>query len=77
MNFFKKLFSKNTDTTGQQQPDHPRIDGIYTDEYFKNRYTEDQLLSDDTLVDGSLRMLNSYFMDSKIEPALEILFIIP
>ncbi|WP_336702312.1 hypothetical protein [Chryseobacterium indologenes] len=71
MNFFKKLFSKNTDTTGKQQSDHPRIDGIYTDEYFKKRYTEDQLLSDDTLVDGSFRMLNSYFMDSKIEPALE------
>ncbi|MEJ5048705.1 hypothetical protein WH221_02650 [Chryseobacterium culicis] len=71
MNFFKKLFSKNTDTTGQQQSDTPRIDGIYTDEYFKNRYTEDQLLSDNTLVDGSFRMLNSYFMDNKITPALE------
>ncbi|WP_126650577.1 hypothetical protein [Chryseobacterium aureum] len=69
MNFFKKLFSKNTDTP--QKPENPGIDGVYTDEYFNSRYTEDQLLSDDILVDGSFRMLNSFFMDNKIAPAIE------
>jgi hypothetical protein len=70
MNFFKKIFSKNKNTANQPS-ENPRIDGIYTDEYFNNRYTEDQILSDDVLVDGSFRMLNSFFIDNKIIPAIE------
>ncbi len=71
MNFFKKLFSKNTNVPGQQQPGSPKVDGIYTDEYFNNRYTEDPILSDEVLVDGSFRMLESFFIDNTIAPAVE------
>ncbi|PWN59456.1 hypothetical protein [Chryseobacterium viscerum] len=70
MNFFKKIFSKNKNTA-HQPSENPRIDGIYTDEYFNNRYTEDQILSDDVLVDSSFKMLNSFFIDNKIIPAIE------
>ncbi len=67
----QKFFSKNPDTTGQQQSESPGIDGIYTDEYFRNRYTEDELLSEDVLVDGSFRMLSSFFIDNKVTLAIE------
>lgn len=65
MNFFKKLFS------GAKQPKsaesaQPRIpDSFASEEYFNERYQEDTM--DESMVEGTLKIVESYFIDNKLE----------
>lgn len=70
MSFFKKIFSKNKSSNGHKQ-DMPQVKEIYTEDYFNDRYIEQKLSEDDVLVDGSFKMLESFFLDNKIKPLIE------
>ena len=61
MNFFKKYFSKKDETKSEASS----LEGIVTKEYFNQRYTEDNV--DEGMLDGCLKMVESYFLDNKIE----------
>lgn len=69
MSFFKKLFGSKKENNDQQQ--NPQNDqqadfkGIYTNEYFDKRYTEDEMKP--TLVEGCIKMVESYFLEYKFE----------
>ncbi|MDN3676432.1 hypothetical protein QWY90_03820 [Flavobacterium paronense] len=86
MNFFKKLFSSNKEETANETNSHidnEKIDitkntsnkenevkTIYTEEYFAKRYTENNL-NENSVLDGSLKMIESYFLDNNIEPKIK------
>ncbi len=65
MNFFKKIFSskKKTETSNEESA----FKGIYTDKYFNDRYTAENMNDNPVMLDGCLKMVESYFMDNKIE----------
>ncbi|WP_286969983.1 hypothetical protein [Flavobacterium sp. UBA4854] len=65
MSFFKKLFSskKEPNNYGSNQSQ------INTKEYFDDRYTED--IIDPKMLEGCLKMIESYFIDNKIEKKIE------
>lgn len=70
MSFFRKIFSKNKVTNNENH----KVQGlkeVYTEEYFKGRYTEQKLSENDLLVDGSFKMLESFFIDNKIKPVID------
>ncbi|MCK7591519.1 hypothetical protein M0G43_13110 [Subsaxibacter sp. CAU 1640] len=66
MNFFKKLFSGKKEEPQKANDNHDRtsFDGIATIEYFNKRYKEEKIDSD--MLDGALKMIESYFIDNKI-----------
>ena len=86
MSFFKKLFSSNKDKKADEpglQVDHEgqhqltntsqsenEVSAIYTEEYFAKRYTENNL-ADNSMLDGSLKMVESYFLENDIEPKIK------
>lgn len=86
MNFFKKLFSSNKEETANaadSQIDNEKrdftkntskkeneVDAIYTEEYFAKRYTENNL-NGNSVLGGSLKMIESYFLDNTIEPKIK------
>ena len=70
MSFFRKIFSKNK-VTNNENHKAPRLKEVYTEEYFKGRYTEQKLSENDLLVDGSFKMLESFFIDNKIKPVID------
>lgn len=86
MNFFKKLFSSNKEATVSETDSHTNnperdaakttsnneneVSAIYTEAYFEKRYTENNL-SENTILDGSLKMIESYFLDNTIEPQIK------
>ena len=61
MSFFRKLFS------GKKESNNPKtkINQIYSTDYFDSRYTEENI--EPTMLDGCLKMIESYFIDNKIE----------
>ncbi|RYE18285.1 MAG: hypothetical protein EOP45_14380 [Sphingobacteriaceae bacterium] len=59
MNFFKRIFSS-------KQTEAP-LDAIYTEDYFNQRYTEQDLQADPAMLEGCIKMVESYFIDNKIE----------
>ncbi|MBL4675273.1 MAG: hypothetical protein JKY70_03565, partial [Mucilaginibacter sp.] len=63
MNFFKKLFSSKNNSDNKES----NFTGVYSEEYFKKRYTEEHLDESDGILDGCLKMIQSYFIDNKIE----------
>lgn len=67
MNFFKKLFSSKGKEAEQQGKSNQttNFQGIGTNEYFEKRYQEDFI--DESILDGSLKTIESYFIDNKIE----------
>lgn len=65
MNFFKKLFSSNKESNHEGSD----FKGIHSTEYFDSRYTEDKIKPD--MLDGCLKMVESYFTDNKIERKIE------
>ncbi|GAB5399895.1 MAG: hypothetical protein Aureis2KO_14800 [Aureisphaera sp.] len=65
MNFFKKLFSSKKEDTKNKGGQRAQVNEIATKEYFDQRYTEEQM--DKTLLDGSSKMIESYFVDNKME----------
>ena len=70
MNFFKKLFSKtqteNTETPSSE-PVENQIKEIITTTYFEERYQLQDLYEDPSTLDGCLKMIESYFLDNKLE----------
>lgn len=64
MNFFKKLFSSNKEEKKQEEGP---FKGVYTETYFNNRYTEEDGTRKSTVADGSIRMVDSYFLEYKLE----------
>lgn len=46
----------------------PGLKEVYTEEYFKGRYTEQELSENDLLVDGSFKMLESFSLTIKLSP---------
>lgn len=86
MNFFKKLFSSNKEETANETDSRiengrrdiskntsnkeGEVNAIYTEEYFAKRYTENNL-NENSLLDGSLKMIESYFLDNNIAPKIK------
>ena len=70
MSFFRKIFSKNKNSN-QENNEVPQVKEIFTEEYFDSRYTEQELSENDLLVDGSFKMLESFFIDNKIKPVID------
>lgn len=71
MNFFKKLFSaKKAENKPEADPAEVPFQGIHTTDYFDKRYTEDAIKPD--MLDGCLKMVESYFIDNKIEQKIKI-----
>lgn len=70
MNFFKKLFSaKKSENKPEADPAEVPFQGIHTTDYFDKRYTEDSIEPD--MLDGCLKMVESYFLDNKIEQKIK------
>ncbi|MFC4632285.1 hypothetical protein ACFO3O_00085 [Dokdonia ponticola] len=66
MNFFKKLFSSKKEThPSEKNEEGTPFNTIYSTEYFDKRYTEDHI--ENGMLDGCLKMVESYFIDNKIE----------
>lgn len=63
MSFFKKIFSSKKGNSQIEQ--QISFEGIATEEYFNNRYTEEQL--DASVLDGALKMIESFFIDNNAE----------
>ncbi|MCP9752847.1 hypothetical protein [Ferruginibacter sp. HRS2-29] len=63
MSFFKRLFSGNKkgNPSGEEIP----VNGIITEEHMKNWYTRDDI--DPAMLEGCLKMVESYFLDNKLE----------
>lgn len=70
MSFFRKIFSRNKNSN-QENNEVPQVKEIFTEEYFDSRYTEQELSENDLLVDGSFKMLESFFIDNKIKPVID------
>lgn len=80
MNFFNKLFG-GSNNEKQKTPSKPQsesqsyqsekvgLSGIGTEEYFDKRYKEDTI--DANVLDGTLKMIESYFPANKIEPEVK------
>lgn len=73
MSFFKKLFSKNKPAQEQEETssESPNIQAIYTTDYFKERYVEENMYSNPTMLDGCIKMVLSYFLDNKIDKKID------
>ena len=80
MSFFKKLFSKSTEEksepekkevvnseTTHSEPQENQIKEIFTETYFNERYTLQNLNDNPSLLEGSLNMIESFFMDNSVE----------
>lgn len=67
MNFFKKLFSSKKETS-KNEPE-VNFSGIYSSDSFNERYVEEKIKPD--MLDGCLKMVESYFIDNKIERKIE------
>ena len=65
MNFFKKLFSSKPEEPKKKQTESSNYNEIRTKEYFDKRYSEEKI--DASITNGSLKMIESYFIDNKIE----------
>jgi hypothetical protein len=63
MSFFKRLFSGNKKDNPVN--DEIPVSAIVTEEHMKNRYTRDDI--DPAMLDGCLKMVESYFLDNKLE----------
>jgi len=71
MNFFKKLFSTKNRKETQFQTNNEKINfqGISSKESFNERYSEDPI--DPAMLDGCLKMVESYFIDNKIKREIQ------
>ena len=70
MNFFKKLFStkKAVEQAGTNN-ESPNFSGLHTTDYFDQRYIEEKIEAG--MLDGCLKMIESYFIDNKIERKIQ------
>lgn len=82
MNFFKKLFKGKDNKSPKETPTSPihqnpepdttskvGISGVATEDYFDQRYKEDSI--SDEILEGTLKMIESYFPANKIEPIVK------
>jgi len=69
MNFFKKLFSIKKEEIKSDSKEGSNFEGVYSTEYFDQRYSEDKIEAE--MLDGCLKMIESYFIDNKIERKIE------
>jgi hypothetical protein len=70
MNFFKKLFStKKGSTKPDSENEGSNFEGVYTQAYFDKRYAENHIEAG--MLDGCLKMIESYFIDNNIERKIE------
>lgn len=71
MSFFKKLFSKKEKNVNPQDNSNKmgNVREIGTHEYFEKRYKETPIES--SVLDNTLKMIESYYMDNKMERAVE------
>lgn len=67
MSFLKRLFSSKTSHTPNPETSGQQVKEIITESYFEERYTLQDLQKDSGMLDGCLKMVESYFMDNKIE----------
>ena len=66
MSFFKKLFSKNEDSSNESSTKSgAEFKGIGTTEYFDKRYTLETI--NPKVLDGACKMIESYLIENKIE----------
>ncbi|WP_309838570.1 hypothetical protein [Flavobacterium sp. 2755] len=65
ISFFKRLFTSKKESNGTKT----KINQVYSTTYFDNRYTEEGI--EPTILDGCLKMIESYFIDNKIERKIE------
>lgn len=69
MNFFKKLFSsKKQEINSETINERSALEGVYTTEYFDKRYSLDNIEAG--MLEGCLKMIEGYFLDSKIEKGI-------
>ena len=69
MNFIKKLFAFNKKTNDTEKKEEVNFTGIKTTESFKERYILESI--DSKMLDGCLKMIESYFIDNKIERKID------
>ena len=70
MNFFKKLFStKREEYKSDSKSDNSDFKEVYSTEYFDKRYSEDKI--EPEILDGCLKMIESYFIENKIKRKIE------
>lgn len=67
MSFLKKLFSSKTSQVPNPETSQQQVKEIISESYFEERYTPQNLEDDPGVLDGCLKMVESYFMDNKIE----------
>nr|WP_294944974.1 hypothetical protein [uncultured Mucilaginibacter sp.] len=65
MNFFKKLFSAEKPAAAEEGKTD--FAGVYSDQCFNDRYTESDIEEHAEMIEGSLKMIESYFLDNKLE----------
>jgi len=69
MNFFKKQFSTKKEEIKSESKEGSNFEGVYSTEYFDKRYSEENIKAG--MLDGCLKMIESYFIDNKIERKIE------
>lgn len=69
MNFIKKLFAFNKKTNDTEKKEEVNFTGIKTTESFNERYILESI--DSKMLDGCLKMIESYFIDNKIERKID------
>lgn len=70
MNFFKRIFTSNNRTCDTvRKNEGSNFQGITSTEYLNERYVEDNINPE--MLDGCLKMIESYFVDNKIERKIE------
>ncbi|MCE3296006.1 MAG: hypothetical protein K0R65_1720 [Crocinitomicaceae bacterium] len=64
MGFFKKIFSGKGNDANKQET---KVSAVFTEKYFDERFTEQKLDEKPGIIDGCMKMVESFFMDNKIE----------
>ena len=71
MSFFKKLFSGEKKENEKVKEQETAFAGIYTDEHFNKRYTEENIKENPIFLDGCLKMVESYYLEYKLAKKVE------
>jgi hypothetical protein len=71
MSFFKKLFSSGEKKEEKQTSNETNFKGVYSETAFNKRYTEENLNENPVILDGCLKMVESYFLEYKLPKKVE------
>ena len=76
MSFFKKLFGGNKvkkENLGRNsvETEDKIPKEIFTEDYFNNRYIEENLYADTEFFEGNFKMMEGYFIDMKVEKPIQ------